>query len=130
LETRARKRRNTGPLWRLPHREAAWYRRQMIRKKIDLHMERNMNSLVGYRIVTKDGEIGKVDEFFFDDRTWTMRYAIVKMEEGLRDQRVLIATDALAKDDEAAIFFISFFIIAMVLVHICQFVDWLVFPIA
>jgi len=71
-------------------------------------MERNISSLVGYRVVTTDGEIGKVDDFYFDDQTWTMRYAIVKMEEGLRGRRVLMAAEALAKDDEARVFFIPY----------------------
>ena len=52
--------------------------------------------------MTRDGEIGKVDDFYFDDQTWTMRYTIVKMEEGLRGRRVLMATEALVKDDEDA----------------------------
>jgi hypothetical protein len=72
-------------------------------------MERNANSLVGDRVVATDGEIGKVDEFYFDDQTWTIRYAIVKMEEGLRGRKVLIATGALAKNDgQPGVFFVPY----------------------
>jgi len=70
-------------------------------------MERNIKSLIGYRVVTTDGEIGEVDEFYFDDQTWTVRYAIVKLE-GMHGRRVLIATDVLTKDDEARVFFVSY----------------------
>jgi len=72
-------------------------------------MERNISSLVGYRVVTTDGEIGKVDEFYFDDQTWTIRYAIVKMEEGLRGRKVLVAAGVLAKNDgEPGVFFVPY----------------------
>jgi sporulation protein YlmC with PRC-barrel domain len=72
-------------------------------------MERNANSLVGDRVVATDGEIGKVDEFYFDDQTWTIRYAIVKMEEGLRGRKVLVAAGALAKNDrEPGVFFVPY----------------------
>ena len=42
-------------------------------------MKRNINSLLGYTIKGTDGEIGKVEEFYFDDRSSTIRYVVVKM---------------------------------------------------
>jgi sporulation protein YlmC with PRC-barrel domain len=72
-------------------------------------MERNSNSIVGYRVVTTEGEIGKVDEFYFDDETWTIRYVIVKMEEGLAGRKVLITTGSLVKDHrEPGVFFVPY----------------------
>ena len=44
-------------------------------------MKRSINSLLGYTIQGTDGEIGKVKEFYFDDRTSTIRYMVVKKEE-------------------------------------------------
>jgi sporulation protein YlmC with PRC-barrel domain len=41
-------------------------------------MKRSINSLLGYTIKGMDGEIGKVEEFYFDDRTSTIRYLVVK----------------------------------------------------
>ena len=34
-------------------------------------------TLKGYKLHGLDGEIGKVKEFYFDDRHWTIRYLIV-----------------------------------------------------
>jgi hypothetical protein len=34
--------------------------------------KRKIKSLIGYTIEATDGEIGKVKEFYFDDRTWTI----------------------------------------------------------
>ncbi|MBC7629487.1 PRC-barrel domain-containing protein [Ferruginibacter sp.] len=39
---------------------------------------RNINSLLGYTIIGTDGEIGKVAEFYLYDRTFTIRYVVVK----------------------------------------------------
>jgi sporulation protein YlmC with PRC-barrel domain len=47
-------------------------------------MKRSINSLLGYTIKGTDGEIGKVEEFYFDDQTSTIRYMVVKPEDGFR----------------------------------------------
>jgi len=57
-------------------------------------MERNINSLLEYSIEATDGEIGKVEDFYFDDRTWDIRYLIVKTGNWLSDRKVLIAPSA------------------------------------
>jgi len=44
-----------------------------------------------------DGEIGKVEEFYFDDETWTIRYLVLKTENWLTGRKVLIPPDALLK---------------------------------
>ena len=64
-------------------------------------MERNIKSLVGYTMGTTDGEIGKVEEFYFDDKNWTIRYLIVKTGSWLFGRSVLIAPIALQKPDWA-----------------------------
>ena len=40
-------------------------------------MLRNVKDLQGYAIRATDGIIGKVDDFYFDDRAWTVRYLVV-----------------------------------------------------
>ena len=35
-----------------------------------------INKLHGYVIRATDGEIGKVDEFYFDDASWRVRYLV------------------------------------------------------
>ncbi len=53
-------------------------------------MLRSVRNLEGYEIIAKDGTIGKVHEFFFDDQTWTIRYIIIDTGLWLEDRRVLI----------------------------------------
>jgi sporulation protein YlmC with PRC-barrel domain len=62
-------------------------------------MERNINNLIGYSIEATDGEIGKVDDFYFDDETWTIRYMIVKTGNWSFGRKVLISVMALTKLD-------------------------------
>jgi uncharacterized protein YrrD len=57
-------------------------------------MKRSINSLVGYTIKGTDGEIGKVEEFYFDDRTSTIRYMVVKTGGWFSGKEVLISPEA------------------------------------
>lgn len=50
-----------------------------------------VKQLEGYSIHAKDGEIGKVDEFYFDDEQWTIRYLVVETGSWLLERRVLIS---------------------------------------
>lgn len=49
----------------------------------------------GYRLAARDGEIGKVKEFYFDDRNWTIRYLVADTGAWLSSRRVLISPYAL-----------------------------------
>lgn len=40
-------------------------------------MLRSVNDLKGLSLRATDGEIGSVDQFYFDDETWTIRYLVV-----------------------------------------------------
>lgn len=62
-------------------------------------MERNIKSLTGYTIGATDGEIGNVDEFYFDDKDWIIRYLVVKTGSWLFGRKVLIAPQAVQKID-------------------------------
>ena len=62
-------------------------------------MLRNINSLTGHRIQATDGEIGKVDEFYFDDQTWDIRYMVVDTGNWLAGRKVLISPAALRAPD-------------------------------
>ncbi len=61
-------------------------------------MERNINSLINYNIEAKDGLIGEMKEFYFDDQNWKIRYLIVKTGNWLSDRKVLIPLDAILKE--------------------------------
>ena len=41
-------------------------------------MQHSICSLIGYEIRATDGDLGTVDEFYFDDETWTVRYFVVE----------------------------------------------------
>ena len=60
-------------------------------------MKRNINSLIGYHMQATDGKIGKIEDFYLDDETWTIRYLVVKTGNWLSGRKVLISTTALTK---------------------------------
>jgi sporulation protein YlmC with PRC-barrel domain len=62
-------------------------------------MMRNINSLLGYKIHATDGELGKVEEFYFDDKTWNIRYMVVETGNWLSGRKVLIAPVAMKTPD-------------------------------
>ena len=53
-------------------------------------------TLQGYSLQNIDGEtIGKVKDFYFDDRHWTVRYLVADTGNWLTDRQVLISPYAL-----------------------------------
>lgn len=56
----------------------------------------NAKTLKGYKLNSLDGEIGKVKEFYFDDRHWTVRYLVADTGNWLPGRQVLISPYALA----------------------------------
>lgn len=58
-------------------------------------MKRSLKSFIGFSLGATDGEMGKVEELYFDDDIWTVRYLIVKTGGWLSGRKVLISTEAL-----------------------------------
>ena len=56
-----------------------------------MEMLRSIKSLSGYKIHAKDGDMGKVYEFFFDDEAWTIRYLVIDTGTWLPGRKVLIS---------------------------------------
>jgi len=54
-------------------------------------MLKDAAQLKGFSIHAKDGELGAVDDFFFDDQTWTIRYLTVETGGWLSGRSVLIS---------------------------------------
>jgi uncharacterized protein YrrD len=52
-------------------------------------------TLKGYKLNSKDGEVGKVKEFYFDDKHWTIRYLVADTGNWLTGNKVLISPYAL-----------------------------------
>jgi hypothetical protein len=59
-----------------------------------------VKTLKGYRLKGLDGEIGKVEEFYFDDLHWTLRYLVADTGNWLRGRQVLISPYALVAVNE------------------------------
>jgi uncharacterized protein YrrD len=57
-------------------------------------MLRSIKNIIGYVIKAKDGDIGKVGDFYFDDEYWAIRYMIINLGDWLHDHGVLIAPAA------------------------------------
>jgi hypothetical protein len=52
-------------------------------------------TLKGYKLDSKNGEIGKVKEFYFDDKHWAIRYLVADTGNWLTGNQVLISPYAL-----------------------------------
>lgn len=59
-----------------------------------------VRSLKGYGLESKDGPIGCVDQFYFDDKHWTVRYLVAETKAWLAGRQVLLSPHALASVDE------------------------------
>jgi hypothetical protein len=62
----------------------------------------NVKDLIGYNILAKDGEIGKVHDLLFEDDEWTLRYLVVDTGPWILGRRVLISLLALGEPDRPA----------------------------
>lgn len=62
-------------------------------------MKRSIKSLTGFILKETDGELGKVEEYYFDDQTWDIRYLIVKTGNWFSQKKVLISPTAIQKTD-------------------------------
>src|SRR5688572_10509184 len=54
-------------------------------------MIRSMEHMKKFEIVATDGRIGAVDDFYFDDERWAIRYAVVDTGRWLPGRRVLVS---------------------------------------
>ncbi len=68
-------------------------------------MLRKVKNFENFTLRTRDGDIGKAVEFYFDDRHWTIRYLVVDTGGWLHSRKVLISPHALnpAIDDDNVI---------------------------
>lgn len=59
----------------------------------------NNNDLKGLVIRATDGEIGTVDQLYFDDEIWAMRYLTVETGSWLEGRKVLISPLSILQTD-------------------------------
>jgi sporulation protein YlmC with PRC-barrel domain len=62
-------------------------------------MLRNVEDLRGYAILATDGVIGDVDDVYFDDEAWAIRYLVVDTGKWLSGRKVLISPLAIGLPD-------------------------------
>lgn len=60
---------------------------------------RSVKALFGFEIRATDGPIGKADDFYFDDISWTVRYVVVNTGGWLTGRQVLISPSAVLKPE-------------------------------
>jgi sporulation protein YlmC with PRC-barrel domain len=58
-------------------------------------MLHNAKTLTGYKLDSLDGEIGRVEEFYFDDKHWVVRYLVADSGNWLTGRHVLLSPYAL-----------------------------------
>jgi len=63
-------------------------------------MLNNAKTLKGYKLHSLDGEIGTINEFYFDDKYWAVRYLVADTGNWLMGRQVLISPHALAAVDK------------------------------
>ncbi len=57
---------------------------------------RNAHTLIGHELRARDGIIGKVDDLYFDDQNWRLRYFVLETGGWLKKRRrVLISPEAI-----------------------------------
>ena len=62
-------------------------------------MLRDVRDLKGYTIRATDGEIGHVEDFYFDDDAWVVRYLVVETGKWLASRQVLISPMSVQRPD-------------------------------
>ena len=62
-------------------------------------MLRNVKDLRGHAIRATDGVIGRVEDFYFDDQDWAIRYLVVDTGGWLSGRKVLISPIAIGPPD-------------------------------
>jgi hypothetical protein len=62
-------------------------------------MLRNVTHLKGFAIRATDGEIGTLDQFYFDDESWAIRYLVVNTGGWLSGRLVLVSPIAIRQTE-------------------------------
>ena len=62
-------------------------------------MLRQSSELIGYSVRAKDGLIGTVSDLLFDDKSWTLRWAVVDTGDWISGREVLLPPSAFGTPD-------------------------------
>lgn len=64
-------------------------------------MLRSLKSLKGFALHATDGDLGSVEDFYFDDVHWTIRYLVADTSRWLPGRRVLLSPAVLGEPSRA-----------------------------
>jgi len=64
-------------------------------------MLRSVKEIVGYVLGASDGDIGRCDDFLFDDRDWVVRFMVAKTAKWLPGRKVVVSPAFLDEPDWA-----------------------------
>lgn len=64
-------------------------------------MHHCINEILGYKLMAKDGEFGKCDDFLFEDRPWIVRYMVADGGGSISRRKVLIPMVEFEKPDQS-----------------------------
>jgi sporulation protein YlmC with PRC-barrel domain len=54
---------------------------------------RQTREVIGYHIHANDGDIGHVEDFIFDDKTWIIRYMVIDTRNWLPGKKVIVSPE-------------------------------------
>jgi hypothetical protein len=61
----------------------------------------NASKIDGHAVAARDGNIGRIEDFLFDDISWHIRWAVVNTGNWLSGRKVLLPTSALGHPDSS-----------------------------
>ena len=75
--------------------------RQPRKQELEVLMMRSTKHMRRFEITATDSPIGSVEDFYFDDERWAMRYLVVDTGKWLPGRRVLISPLSIARAEWA-----------------------------
>jgi len=63
-------------------------------------MLHNLKSLYGNKLAASDGDVGHVKDFYFDDKTWVIRYLVADTGSWMSGRLVLLSPHAFGRWDQ------------------------------
>ena len=67
-----------------------------------LFMLQNIKEFYGRKLAASDGDIGYVKDFYFDDKTWVIRYLVADTGSWLTGRLVLLSPHAFGRSDNGS----------------------------
>lgn len=64
----------------------------------EMHVH-SSEEVFGFKVSARDGEIGRVDDFLFDDKSWNIRWVIINTAGWWSDKKVLVSPRWIRKVD-------------------------------